>query len=97
MQVNRDVVAFPDVTTLVSISTGTAEGDKAAKHCCLRSPSTSTQTPKRLYSSHLEQNVSLKSKLHYRSNHTIEIPAPDHRLDQEPPNSASTIYTKKPP
>jgi hypothetical protein len=74
-----------DVITLACISSATAQGDKAAKYCCLRSPFISTtnhEAALQILHIHFEHNVFTNTRLHYCSkyNYTIEISASNHRM-----------------
>lgn len=74
-----------DVITLACIWSAMARGDKAAKHCCLRSPFTSTtnrEAALQILHIHFEYNAFNNTRLHYCSkyNYTIEISASNHRL-----------------
>jgi hypothetical protein len=74
-----------DVITLACIWSAMAWSDKAAKHCCLRSPFTSTtnrEAALQILHIHFEYNAFNNTRLHYCSkyNYTIEISASNHRL-----------------
>jgi hypothetical protein len=74
-----------DIITLACIWSAMARGDKAAKHCCLRSPFTSTtnrEAALQILHIHFEYNAFNNTRLHYCSkyNYTIEISASNHTL-----------------